>query len=145
MDKKKGKFMVADSKGKIVEYKGVNLIAPNRVELCNAYDEKPTNNDAKISELARKLAKEMECSVVVKRSEKGVLLVSKGEENNYPSTAKKIVNVSGAGDVFVAAIAATIASGKTISEAVKVANHAAGIAIGRTRPHVTLDDLHDFE
>lgn len=145
MAKKCGKTIVTDSKGRIFEYKGTDVIAPNRVELCNAYEVKPTNDDKIIVELSKKLAKDMGCAVLVKRSEKGVLVVSNGQEKTIPATAKKIVNVSGAGDVFIASLSLALASGNNVMESARIANYAAGIAIGRTRPHVTLDDFNGFK
>lgn len=142
---KNGKKVVVDSKGTIIDYKGADTIAPNRVELCKIFDVGPTNDDRVISGLAKRLADEMQCRVVVKRSEKGILWIDNGKEHNVSSSAKTIVNVSGAGDVFIASLALAMASEYDFESSVKIANFAAGKAIGRTRPHVTPEDFNGIE
>ncbi|MBS3067649.1 bifunctional hydroxymethylpyrimidine kinase/phosphomethylpyrimidine kinase [Candidatus Micrarchaeota archaeon] len=143
--KSNNRKIIVDSKGFVSDYKGADIIAPNRVELCEHFGAAPTNDDGIIRQFAQKLARQMNCKLVVKRSEKGILWIDNGKEGNVPSVAKKIVNVSGAGDVFIASLALATASDYTLEDAVKIANFAAGIAIGRTRPHVTLEDFKNFE
>ncbi len=142
--KMNNKVVVVDSKGPAIDYKGAGIIAPNRVELCAHFGAAPTNEDGIITQFAQKLARQMQCKVVVKRSEKGILWVDNGKQGSVPSIAKNIVNVSGAGDVFIASLAFATASGYELEKAVKIANFAAGTAIGRTRPHVTLEELNAF-
>ena len=141
--KEHGKTILVDSKGSVIDYMGADIVAPNRVELCAHFGTAPTNEDGIISQFAQKLARQMHCKVVVKRSEKGILWVDSGKQGSVPSTAEKIVNVSGAGDVFTASLGLALASGYELPEAVKLANFAAGKAIGRTRPHIRLEDFNE--
>ncbi len=139
------KTLIVDSKGPVLEYKGADIVAPNRIELCNAFNTTPTNDDGIISQLAQKLAQLMRCKVVVKRSEKGILWVEDRKQGSVPSVAGKIVNVSGAGDVFIASLALATASDYNLEQSSKIANFAASMAIGRTRPHITIEDFKEFE
>lgn len=140
--KQNGKPVLVDCKGSILDYKGAEILAPNRIELCNAFNTSPTNDDGIISQLAQKLAQLMHCKVVVKRSEKGILWVENRKQGSIKSSAQKIVNVSGAGDVFTASLGLALASGYTLEDASTLANFAAGVAIGRTRPHIMLEDFN---
>ena len=143
--KNNNKKIIVDSKGSVSDYKGVDIIAPNRIELCAHFGAAPTNDDGIIIQFAQKLARQMNCKLVVKRSEKGILWIEGGKQGNAPTIAKKIVNVSGAGDVFIASLALATASGYNLEDSVKLANFAAGVAIGRTRPHITIEDFKNFE
>jgi D-glycero-beta-D-manno-heptose-7-phosphate kinase len=58
-------------------------------------------------------------------------LISQDKCLHLPTVAKEVFDVSGAGDTVVATIAATIAAGHTIEEAIEIANRAAGIVIGK--------------
>ncbi len=138
------KQVLVDCKGSILDYKGADILAPNRIELCNAFNTQPTNEDGIVLQLAQKLAQLMHSRVVVKRSEKGILWVEDRKYGSSPSTAQKIVNVSGAGDVFTASLALALASGYSLEDSAHIANFAAGTAIGRTRPHITLEDFKNF-
>ena len=54
-------------------------------------------------------------------------------ENKYknPMTAQEVFDVSGAGDTVIATLATMLGNGKSVSEAVQIANRAAGIVVGK--------------
>ncbi len=139
--KKQKKQLIVDTKGKIFEYIGATIIAPNRKELCDNFYHKATKNIDIIKTFAKELAKKMDCDVVVKLGEDGVLLINKLSELLLQTEAKKIVNVSGAGDVFIAIMVMALARGKTIEDAVRLANKGAGIAVGKAIPRIAIDEL----
>ncbi len=141
--KKQKKIVIVDTKGPVLDYLGASIVAPNRKELFENFGQKYTKEILIINELAKKLADTMKCNIVVKLGEDGVLLINNKKEIVFPSEAKKIVNVSGAGDIFIATMAAALAKKKNIINAVKIANKAAGIAIGKTTPSITLDELNE--
>jgi len=139
--KEKGKKILVDTKRSLYDYKGVYLIAPNTRELCLAFGLKNTNDDALILPEAVKLSKALGSIVVVKRGGKGATIADDDGTRTYPSKAEKIVNVSGAGDIFLATLAMALASGQNIDDAVKTANLGCGKAIAKRHPLVTLEDL----
>lgn len=139
--KKAGKPVLVDAKKMIADYRGAAIIAPNRKELFDHFGQKYDRSIKVARGLAGRLAKEMECAVVVKLGEDGVLMVHGAKELHIPTEAKKIVNVSGAGDVFIAVMASAIAQGKDFETALRLANKGAGIAVGKTTPRVNADEL----
>jgi D-beta-D-heptose 7-phosphate kinase/D-beta-D-heptose 1-phosphate adenosyltransferase len=141
--KKQGKKVIVDTKGKIFDYFGADIVAPNRKELFENVDKKYSKDIEIIKKHAKELVNKMNCNVVVKLGEDGVLLSTKDKELLMPSIAKKVVNVSGAGDVFIAVMASALAEGKDLVEAVKLANKGAGIAIGKENPRVAKDELYE--
>lgn len=70
-------------------------------------------------------------SVVVTRSEKGMSLYTDGIIRHFATEAKSVFDVSGAGDTAVATIACELAKGSDIETAIKIANIASGIAVGK--------------
>jgi D-beta-D-heptose 7-phosphate kinase/D-beta-D-heptose 1-phosphate adenosyltransferase len=50
---------------------------------------------------------------------------------HIPAVAKEVYDVTGAGDTVLAALALALASGASMREAAVIANHAAGVVVGR--------------
>ena len=63
-------------------------------------------------------------------------------EGAIPAVAREVSDVTGAGDTVVATLALAIAAGASLAEAAALANHAAGIVVGKFGPAtVTADEL----
>jgi D-beta-D-heptose 7-phosphate kinase/D-beta-D-heptose 1-phosphate adenosyltransferase len=70
-------------------------------------------------------------NVLLTRSEKGMSLFEKnGIITHIPTKARKVADVSGAGDTVIATLTAMIASGASFTEAATLANYAGGIVCG---------------
>jgi len=61
-------------------------------------------------------------------------LSADGEEGSVAANAREVADVTGAGDTVVATLALALAAGATLSEAATLANHAAGIVVGKFGP-----------
>ena len=141
MAKEKGKKVIADTKRSPYDYRGADILAPNYKELCLAFGMKATNEDEIIVSNAIKLSKTLNATILVKRSGKGASIADGKNVRTYGVSATDIVNVSGAGDIFVAIVAIALASGKSIDEAVKLSNIGCAKAIARKHPSVQLEDF----
>jgi len=126
------KTIIADTKCRHHElYKGIDLITPNHREAS-----KMTNiagsTDQDIIGMGQKLCSEMQCSVLITRANEGMSLFdTTGKVMHYPTEAKEVFDVSGAGDTVVAAIALSVASGASYEEASIIANQAAAIEVSK--------------
>jgi ribokinase len=69
--------------------------------------------------------------ICVTLGKRGVLALVDGEPLIIPGHAVKAVDTTGAGDCFVGAVAAHLASGKSIGDALVYANAAASISVQR--------------
>lgn len=139
-----GKHVVVDTKGDISAYGGDNVIlVPNLHELGAASRKEMANEDAGVRAAALALSKSSGSMVVVKRSGKGASIADgkSGTFRTCPSMAKDVVNVSGAGDIFVAIFTLALASGKNMDEAVKLANLGCAKAIAKQHPSITAAEL----
>lgn len=112
-------------------YSGAYLIKPNFKEFCET------------KKTAEELLQDYELqNILITRSNKGMTLVNKEGTQDFKAEAKDVYDVSGAGDTVVGTIAAFLAKGTELCEAIKIANIAAGIAVGKMGTYaVTLVDI----
>ncbi|MEI6206136.1 MAG: D-glycero-beta-D-manno-heptose-7-phosphate kinase [Desulfuromonadales bacterium] len=128
-----GLAVLVDPKGTdFSRYSGATLLTPNRKEAEAASGIVIRNTET----LSRAAAAIMEAVglqyLLITRSEEGMSLFScGGEVVHIPTVAREVFDVSGAGDTVLAALAVGIASGLTMVEAARLANIAAGIAVGK--------------
>ncbi|MDC1382642.1 bifunctional heptose 7-phosphate kinase/heptose 1-phosphate adenyltransferase [Candidatus Puniceispirillum sp.] len=132
--KTKQKIVIADPKRTDVSaYAGVDLLTPNLAEL-RAIVNMPLDSIEAIGEAATNLAKTHQFnSVLTTMSSRGMILSQhNGTQFHDPASARAIFDVSGAGDTVVATVAGALAANIDLIKAVKLANHAAGVAIGKS-------------
>jgi D-beta-D-heptose 7-phosphate kinase / D-beta-D-heptose 1-phosphate adenosyltransferase len=126
--------VVVDPKGlDYARYRGATALTPNVGELAQALGRPVRNDETAVKAAAQSLAEQVGCeSVLVTRGERGVLIVSRnGEATSFHATAKRVVDVSGAGDTVVAGFALALVSGAGIRNAARLANVAGGIAVAK--------------
>ena len=135
ISKMKNKISIVDPKRQDFSfYSNADIITPNFKELLSANNIKGSieDTDQIILDYSKKLIKRYSFnSVLTTRSSKGITLVEKRAVHNFSSKAKEVFDVSGAGDTVVAYLAASLISGKELVESAKIANKAAGIAVGK--------------
>lgn len=127
-----GRRVIVDPKGPdYARYAGADVITPNRRELAEATG-MPISTEEEIVEAARALrAAHAFGAVLVTRSEDGMTLLDGRGAQHFPAEAKEVYDVSGAGDTVVATLAAGLAGGLDLPVAVRLANIAAGIVVGK--------------
>ena len=125
--------VLVDPKGtNFTRYGGATLLTPNRKE-AEAASGIPITDTASLTEAAGIIMGATGLQhLLITRSEEGMSLFSKsGEIVHIPTVAREVFDVSGAGDTVLAALAVGIASGLTVAESARLANIAAGIAVGK--------------
>lgn len=129
---KKGIPVLVDPKGKdFTIYKGADAITPNAKELAEATN-MPTGSDDEVIVAARALIRETGiATIIAKRSEKGMSIVTDKAVRHYPATAAKVAGVAGAGDTVIATLAAALAAGIQMDDAAAIANQAAGVIVAK--------------
>ena len=127
-----GKPVVVDPKGRDYSiYRGATLITPNRQELADA-TRRTANTDDEIALAAEELGVALEAeAVLVTRSEDGMTLVGNGEPVHVPAYPVRVRDVSGAGDTVVAVVAAMLALDADFESAMRAANAAAAVVVGK--------------
>jgi len=125
--------VVVDPKGTDYSvYRGATIITPNRKELLDA-TRRPAATQAELVAAAAGLAREVNSkAVLVTMSEEGMLLYRRGGGSvHVPAYSVKVRDVSGAGDTVVAVLALMLAAGADFEAAMRVANAAASVVIGK--------------
>jgi D-glycero-beta-D-manno-heptose-7-phosphate kinase len=112
------------------DYAGATVFKPNQSELSAALRVPVEADDAKWLEEVRG---QLGCEhLLVTLGEDGMaLLTARGEHLRVPTVARSVYDVSGAGDTVTAVLAVALAAGASITEAAILANHAAGIEVGK--------------
>ena len=126
-----GKRVLVDPKGDdYSRYKGASIITPNVAELREVVgtwkDEKDLKSRAQ--RLREKLGLE---ALLLTRGEDGMTLFAKTKTTTIKAEAREVFDVTGAGDTVIAALAVMLAAGAGLEAAVRIANRAAGIVVGK--------------
>jgi D-beta-D-heptose 7-phosphate kinase/D-beta-D-heptose 1-phosphate adenosyltransferase len=113
-------------------YGGATLLTPNRKE-AEAASGIAITDTASLAQAATVIMKATGLQfLLITRSEEGMSLFSrKGVTVHIPTVAREVFDVSGAGDTVLATLAVGIASGLDMAESARLANVAAGIAVGK--------------
>ena len=125
--------VLVDPKGTdYCRYAGATLLTPNRKE-AEAASGIAITDTATLAEAAGVIMNATGLQhLLITRSEEGMSLFSKGGEIiHIPTVAREVFDVSGAGDTVLAAVALGIASGFSMADSARLANVAAGIAVGK--------------
>lgn len=122
-------------------YQGVTVITPNHHEASEAAGIE-TDSSEGLKRTGIKLLKSNKSqSILITRGENGMSLFEKeGDETHIPTVARDVYDVTGAGDTVIATMALSLASGATLRESAILANHAAGIVVGKLGTATTTVD-----
>ncbi|GAB3250301.1 bifunctional heptose 7-phosphate kinase/heptose 1-phosphate adenyltransferase [Chitinimonas naiadis] len=137
-----GKLVLVDPKGDdYARYAGATLLTPNRAELREVTGR--WADDAELARKAQQLRLDLRLdALLVTRSEEGMSLFEASGVTNEPTLAQEVFDVSGAGDTVIATLAAMLAAGQSLPEAMRWSNRAAGIVVGKLGTAVaTADEL----
>jgi len=126
-----GKPVLVDPKGvDYVRYTGATVITPNRSELSQVVGGWSTEDQ--LYERAERLRESLRLdSLLLTRSEEGMSLFDSAGHVRVAAKAREVFDVTGAGDTVIAVFAAMLACGMPLREALPIANHAAGLVVGK--------------
>ena len=126
-----GKPILIDPKGDdYSRYRGATLITPNRSEFREVVG--GWKNESELTRKAHALMRSLRIgALLITRSEEGMTLYRPGARVHVPAQAREVYDVSGAGDTVIATLGVMLARGVDLEEAVRLANRAAGIVVGK--------------
>ena len=126
-----GKPVLVDPKGEdYARYAGATVITPNRAELAQVIGMWKT--EEQLEQRAQRLREENHFDgVLLTRSEEGISLFDSAGHMQVPAQAREVFDVTGAGDTVIATMAAMLACGMSLREALPIANRAGGIVVGK--------------
>ncbi len=130
--RERGLAVVIDPTGVDFErYRGATLLTPNQSEFEAVVG--PITDDADLAAKGSALRDALGLdALLVTRSEKGMCLLQKGHVPvHLPTRAREVYDVTGAGDTVVAVLAAALAAGEAMIDAVLLSNLGAGVVVGK--------------
>ena len=138
--------VLVDPKGSdFSKYKGAYLLTPNKKEAILATQIDIEDNKS-LQEALLKLKNECDLDIsLITLSEDGIATYDK-ELEIFPTVAKEVFDVTGAGDTVIASIAYALSAGLNIEETAKFANLAAGVVVGKIgSATVTIGEIEEYE
>ena len=112
-------------------YRPITLITPNQRE-AELLTGTAIEDERGLEDAGRRLLGKFECEyALITRGEEGMSLFSGSGSRHLPTFAREVFDVTGAGDTVIATLALARAGGATMEESAILANHAAGIVVGK--------------
>lgn len=129
--KKAGKTVLVDPKSKdLAVYAGADYVTPNLTEYQAAGG--VSGDEQQIAQSAKKIIADCRLgAMLLTRSEQGMSLITATEKFDYPAQTLEVADVTGAGDTVIATLAVMLGTQMPASQAVEIANIAAGITVTR--------------
>ena len=124
-------------------YREATVLTPNQWEAAAAWGDR-IKTEANLLAAGQHLLDTLRVqAALITRGPKGMsLFEADGRITHIPAVAREVYDVTGAGDTVVGTVALALASGATMVEAARVANHAAGVVVGKVgTATVSLDEL----
>lgn len=131
--KKRGIPIIVDPKGKdCSKYQGATIITPNTSEFV-IFTGKDASKEDQIVDMGTELCEKYNFEhLLLTRSEKGISILDQtGKKLDFPTDAKEVIDVTGAGDTVVSVVALSCACGLAVEEGAVLANKAASIVISK--------------
>jgi rfaE bifunctional protein kinase chain/domain len=135
-----GRTVLVDPKGDDwAKYRGASLVTPNRAEFRQVVGR--WRDEAELTAKAQALRAELDvAALLVTRSEEGMSLYTDAGADTIPAVAREVYDVSGAGDSVIAAVGTLLGAGANLATAVRIANEAAGVVVGKFGTAVVTPD-----
>ena len=126
-----GKPVLVDPKGRSwSRYAGATVITPNRAELAQVIGD--WSSEAELERDAEALRQRLDLQgLLLTRSDEGMSLFDAGGHVRVEAQAREVFDVTGAGDTVIATLAALLACGLGLREAMPIANRAGAIVVGK--------------
>jgi rfaE bifunctional protein kinase chain/domain len=140
--RKARKRVLVDPKGDdYSRYKGATIVTPNLAELRQVVGQWKDEKD--LEQRAQRLRDSLGLeALLVTRGEEGMTLFRGGRSLQIKAQAREVSDVTGAGDTVIASLAVMLAAGEKLESAVRIANRAGGIKVGKFGAAVvTLDEI----
>ncbi len=133
----RGKVVVADSRYRLRDFRGISLVTPNEGEAFSAFGGNEAEWDegigvAAVHEIGRRILDELGVgAALITRGDRGMMLFEPGKDPlDIPiSGTRDIVDVTGAGDTVVSVATLALVAGAGFADAARIANIAAGIVV----------------
>lgn len=130
--RKTGRMLIVDPRGSdFSRYAGADVVMPNRQELAAASEMRVDSEAAVVAAAQALRARHGFGAVVVTCGNDGMFLIDASGYQHFPAEAAEVYDTSGAGDTALAALGSALAAQLELPVAVRLANLAAGVSVGK--------------
>ncbi|HUD62645.1 MAG TPA: D-glycero-beta-D-manno-heptose-7-phosphate kinase [Acetobacteraceae bacterium] len=127
-----GRPIIVDPKGPdYARYAGADVVMPNRTDLAEATGMRVDTEAAIVAAATALRQRHGFGAVLVTRGNDGMTLLDNSGALHFPAEAAEVFDIAGAGDTVAATLAAGLAARLDLPVAVRLANIAAGIVVGK--------------
>lgn len=125
-------YLIDPKRRNFTHYRNATLVKPNKEEAGHAAGIE-IHNESGLQQAGTRLLELWHAeAVLVSRGEEGMSLFKReGSAQHFPTAAREVFDVTGAGDTVLATCALALGAGATLEEATILANYAAGIVVGK--------------
>ncbi|MEB2284007.1 MAG: D-glycero-beta-D-manno-heptose-7-phosphate kinase [Polyangiaceae bacterium UTPRO1] len=125
-------YVIDPKRPNFPHYRGASLVKPNLGEASVAAGRDIVDR-ASLDSAGRELLRRWEAdAILISRGEEGMTLFKpRARAHHFPTAAQEVYDVTGAGDTVLATCALALAAGGSFEEAARLANQAAGVAVGK--------------
>ena len=128
-------WVLDPKRANFAHYRRASLVKPNREEAAAASGVEIRDAGTLRAAGSRLLERWEAGAVLISRGEEGMALFKRGSRGvvveEFPTVAREVFDVTGAGDTVLATCALALGAGGTLEEATLLANHAAGVVVGK--------------
>jgi D-beta-D-heptose 7-phosphate kinase/D-beta-D-heptose 1-phosphate adenosyltransferase len=129
----RGIRILVDPKGNdFNRYRYANILTPNLREFESVVG--PCGDEHELIDRGLSLGRDLDLDALcITRGEHGITLIDlrAARARQFPVQSREVYDVTGAGDTFIATLAAAVSSGYTLEPALEFANQAAGLVVER--------------
>jgi rfaE bifunctional protein kinase chain/domain len=131
-DKRRFFYLIDPKRRHFADYRGASLVKPNKEEAGLAAGVE-IRDEAGLCQAGERLLELWQSeAILVSRGEEGMSLFQRQKQaQHFLTTAREVFDVTGAGDTVLATCALALGAGATLEEATILANHAAGVVVGK--------------
>ena len=143
--RKAGKRIIVDPKGACFDkYRNASIITPNYQEFRQVAGK--CADEEELENKALGMCRELNLdALLITRSEHGMSLFMQGQPaRHFPTQAREVYDVTGAGDTVVGLFASAVSAGYPVADAVKIANLGAGVAVSKLGTVAVTTEELDF-
>ncbi|MDO8672302.1 MAG: D-glycero-beta-D-manno-heptose-7-phosphate kinase [Dehalococcoidia bacterium] len=114
------------------KYRNATIVTPNKAEAAQAARVDIKDASSLIA-AGNALLKQLSCeAVLITRGEEGMsLFEANGRQTHLPTFARQVYDITGAGDTVIGTLSLALTTGATLVECANIANHAAGLVVGK--------------
>jgi D-glycero-beta-D-manno-heptose-7-phosphate kinase len=125
-------YLIDPKQPNFAHYRGATLVKPNELETAAAAGIEVRDDETLAAAGERLIERWQSDAILISRGEHGMCLFRRNRPpQSFPTAAREVFDVTGAGDTVLAVAALALGCGGSLEEAALLANLGAGVVVGK--------------